>query len=124
MLMDRRDKERKIGAVADYPPIGAIRLEVILQDYAKHLMTEGLSEESIEEARESFDHDIRDMELTDWDGELLLDYFEARTGLLIQPAEGMVRLKLFYWGWKVKRRKMWIFLLCLHALRRLKMAAD
>ncbi|MCE7984761.1 MAG: NACHT domain-containing protein [Caldilinea sp. CFX5] len=90
MLMHRRDAERKVGSLADYPPLSNIYEEVILRDYAHHLMLNGESEEDLRDADHYFDELLQRVNLPGWTGERLRHYFVARTGLLFEPAEGRI----------------------------------
>jgi Leucine-rich repeat (LRR) protein len=87
MLMHRRDAERKVGSLADYPPLSNIHEEVVLSNYAYHLMRNGASEETIDEADDYFDQLIQKMNMPGWSAKRLRHYFVARTGLLIEPSE-------------------------------------
>lgn len=90
MLMHRRDAERKVGSLADYPPLSNIHEEVALRDYAHHLMLNGESEEDLRDADHYFDELLQRINLPGWSGERLRHYFVARTGLLFEPAEGRI----------------------------------
>ncbi len=90
LLMYRRDAKRKVGSLADYPPLSNVHEEVILRDYAHHLMLNGESEEDTRDADRYFDELLQRVNLQGWSGEKLRHYFVARTGLLTDPAEGRI----------------------------------
>ncbi|MEZ4728535.1 MAG: NACHT domain-containing protein [Caldilineaceae bacterium] len=90
MLMHRRDAERKVGSLADYPPLTNIHEEVVLRDYAHHLMLIGESEEDQRDADRYFEELLQRINLPGWTGARLRHYFVARTGLLFEPGEGRI----------------------------------
>jgi len=90
MLLHRRDTERKVGSLADYPLLSNVHEEVALRDYAHHLMINGESEEDLAEADRYFDELLERINLPGWSGARLRHYFVARTGLLTEPAAGRI----------------------------------
>ena len=93
-LLYKRDQERLIlNSSNDYPALSITHIEALLQEYADHLMSNNLSEESSTDVEDFFDRHLPLMSLTDWTGRSLRDYFVARTGLLIEPSEGFTAFR-------------------------------
>jgi len=90
MLLYKRDKDRSIGSMADYPPLTHTHEEVVLREYAYHLLLNNDSEESADEADEYFSGLLESVNMPGWTGPILRDYFVKRTGLLIEPAEDQI----------------------------------
>jgi len=90
MLLYKRDTARELS-LSDYPPLTHTHEEVVLRNYAYHLMlNDGESEESFEEVDGYFNSLLQSMYMPGWTGALLRDYFLKRTGLLIEPADSKI----------------------------------
>jgi Leucine-rich repeat (LRR) protein len=87
LLLYRRDSERGVGSMADYPALTYRHEEAVLRDYAHHMLFNEESEESFEEMESFFDGLLARYQMPGWTGTLLRDFFLKRTGLLIEPAE-------------------------------------
>jgi hypothetical protein len=55
MLLYKRDSEREVGSMGDFPSLTHTHEEVVLREYAHHLLLNDESEESIEEVDAYFD---------------------------------------------------------------------
>ncbi|MBP8110523.1 MAG: NACHT domain-containing protein, partial [Caldilineaceae bacterium] len=90
MLLYKRDTEREVGSMADYPPLTHTHEEVVLREYAHHLLLNDDSEEAEAEVDAFFTGLLESINMPDWTGILLRDYFVKRTGLLIEPEDGKI----------------------------------
>ena len=90
MLLYKRDSERGVVSMGDYPPLTHTHEEVVLREYAHHLLLNGESEEAAEDVDAFFNELLLSVNMPGWDGPKLRDYFVTRTGLLIEPADGQV----------------------------------
>jgi Leucine-rich repeat (LRR) protein len=90
MLLYKRDVERNVRSLEDYPPPNHTQQDGALCDYAHRLMLNGESEEDFADADDFFSGFFEKMNMPGWDGALLRRYFLERTGLLIETAEGRI----------------------------------
>jgi hypothetical protein len=90
MLLYKRDSERGVGSLGDFPPLTHTHEEVVLREYAYHLLLNGESEEAAVEVDGYFNQLLESIHMPGWSGPLLRRYFVERTGLLIEPAEEQI----------------------------------
>ncbi len=90
MLLDRREKGRKIDLGEDYPDLAYKQKLSLVQKFAYWLMSNGYSDVTTEEADDHFENNLPVMRLEDVTGEGVRRYFVERTNLLREPVTGRI----------------------------------
>jgi hypothetical protein len=89
MLLGRRDEVRHV-AQSDYPSLGDSQKLALIQDFAYHLLLNGCSDVSMEEADSYFEGQLPKMNMPDVTGQGVRTFFVERANLLREPVLGRI----------------------------------